>query len=394
MIENNATLHRGTMKGGWCEQNWNKSEVNVSPLLSIVGDDEILAPDKEQAENSLIRRYCEWIRDRLLVRDDAFVTVDRSTGVPWKKTPLTAKDFIRHACGIQPMCMYAIGHDDRSKWVAWDFDNHDGDGETYLRNTDYVLHLAEVLRSRLGFDPLVESSDGRGGFHVWVLFDDFIPSWLAHQFAGWVIDGFCDWRPFLTQAPECIPKQPCLTETRRFGSALRVPGRHPTRNAWSAILNKVGERWIPWPEAVEAIITYTGDSAKLIPDDAQHCRVPPRSFSQQDRQQTDDERLVTSIAEYFDLMRTWESVLEPRGWEIIQVEGQVTYWRRPGKWQPGHSATTGYCGDKLFVFSHNAKPFEAGRAYTKFHAFTLLEHDGDADAAEGDIFNTLIGGIT
>jgi hypothetical protein len=48
----------------------------------------------------------------------------------------------------------------------------------------------------------------------------------------------------------------------------------------------------------------------------------------------------------------------------------------------GTSATTDYAGSELLhVFSSNAAPFDQDTAYTKFHAFALLEHDGDFRAA-------------
>jgi hypothetical protein len=62
------------------------------------------------------------------------------------------------------------------------------------------------------------------------------------------------------------------------------------------------------------------------------------------------------------------------------------YWRRPGK-EKGWSATTGHCrgevgGDLLYVFSSNAHPFEAEKAYSKFSAYAILRHGGDhAEAA-------------
>lgn len=332
-------------------------------------------------------------------RGQKFSPLDRDDAT--KKKPLTPEDIIRHVRGIQPICLYALIQPEtdgksRSKWVAWDFDNHDDDGETHLRNTDYVLHLADVLRSRLGFDPLIESSDGRGGYHVWVLFDDLLPSPLAHQFARWVIEEQSDWRKYLTQPPEVFPKQPCLTETRRYGSSLRVPGRHPTRNTWSAILARDADRWLSWPDAIAEIVSYTGDSADLVSGEARNYMAQRHpDFSRQDRHRShdlDSERLVTSVAELFDLSSTWESVLEPHGWELVQSAGAVKYWRRPGKWEPGHSATTGYIGDKMFVFSSNAQPFEAGRPYTKFDAFAMLNHCGDHDAAEADIFLNLTNG--
>jgi hypothetical protein len=60
--------------------------------------------------------------------------------------------------------------------------------------------------------------------------------------------------------------------------------------------------------------------------------------------------------------------------------GEVTFWRRPGK-NRGISATTGYCGDRLYVFSSNAHPFAPERAYSKFAAFTLLNCGGDFSKA-------------
>jgi len=54
-----------------------------------------------------------------------------------------------------------------------------------------------------------------------------------------------------------------------------------------------------------------------------------------------------------------------------------TFWCRPGK-KSGTSATTNFGGsDLLYVFSSNAEPFEQQTAYSKFHAYALLYHDGD-----------------
>lgn len=78
----------------------------------------------------------------------------------------------------------------------------------------------------------------------------------------------------------------------------------------------------------------------------------------------------------------WADILEPRGWTYHGSGGDGSdYWCRPGK-TCSTSATTNYCGfDLLYVFSSNADPFEEATAYTKFHAYALLEHDGDFDDA-------------
>ena len=84
----------------------------------------------------------------------------------------------------------------------------------------------------------------------------------------------------------------------------------------------------------------------------------------------------------------WAEVL-PAGWKTVRENGEVVYLRRPGK-DAGISATIGHCkteraGPKLYIFSTNAQPFEEGKAYSKFEAFTLLKHGGDFKAAARDL---------
>jgi Bifunctional DNA primase/polymerase, N-terminal len=73
---------------------------------------------------------------------------------------------------------------------------------------------------------------------------------------------------------------------------------------------------------------------------------------------------------------SWEAILLPHGWLVVGHRGEVTLWCRPGK-TDGISATTGHCGDHLYVFSSNAHPFEPERAYGKFAAFAFLNAAGD-----------------
>jgi len=82
----------------------------------------------------------------------------------------------------------------------------------------------------------------------------------------------------------------------------------------------------------------------------------------------------------------WADVLVPHRWEYVGGDGVVSYWSRPGKGDPGHSATTNYQGsDRLYVFSTNADPFEADRSYSKFEAYALLNFDGDFGDAARDL---------
>lgn len=82
----------------------------------------------------------------------------------------------------------------------------------------------------------------------------------------------------------------------------------------------------------------------------------------------------------FNAQANWKEILEPHGWKIVFTNAGVTYWRRPGK-SEGISATTGKNdGDNLYVFT-TSTTFEAERPYSKFAAYTHLEHFGDYSQA-------------
>jgi len=75
------------------------------------------------------------------------------------------------------------------------------------------------------------------------------------------------------------------------------------------------------------------------------------------------------------------AILAARGWVRV-TGGSNEKWRRPGK-SNGWSAT--FNGDVFYVFSSNAFPFEPNRGYSRFAVYTLLEHDGDYDAAASEL---------
>ena len=77
---------------------------------------------------------------------------------------------------------------------------------------------------------------------------------------------------------------------------------------------------------------------------------------------------------------SWAEVLTPHGWALISERSGTAYWRRPGKTK-GISATVGGAQEWLYVFTTNAPPLDSGRSYTKFAAYTALEHGDDFRAA-------------
>jgi hypothetical protein len=87
----------------------------------------------------------------------------------------------------------------------------------------------------------------------------------------------------------------------------------------------------------------------------------------------------------FNARATWSEILGSQGWKVIGQRGDTALWQRPGKTGPGISATTGHCGDHLYVFSTNAQPFEAENTYSKFAAHAILNCSGYYAAAARDL---------
>lgn len=88
----------------------------------------------------------------------------------------------------------------------------------------------------------------------------------------------------------------------------------------------------------------------------------------------------------FNARESWAKILEPHGWTALRDGDDVIYWRRPGKTDESHAATTNHLNsDRLHVFSSNADPFEPDCSYSKFSAYALLNHSGDFYAAAADL---------
>lgn len=119
------------------------------------------------------------------------------------------------------------------------------------------------------------------------------------------------------------------------------------------------------------------DTLRDVPDLKPPLRLIDKSFGEPDATgQRPGDRFTSET--------DWSEIL--RGWKLLSTRGPVRKWERPEngipKQTPGCSATTGGGGyDVLYVFSSNAAPFEPNTSYTKFRAYSLLEHAGDDRAA-------------
>lgn len=161
-------------------------------------------------------------------------------------------------------------------------------------------------------------------------------------------------------------------ETRGEGGFIVVP---PT----SARYHPAGKPYAMTNGDLAAIPTITAEERASLLDAAlalnQH---EARKFTAPSNGNGNGANAGTRPGDEYGAKVTWADILEPRGWHKLYCKGDTTFWQRPGKTGPGASATTGHNGkDNLYVFTSNAAPFEPETCYTKFAAYTLLEHSGD-----------------
>ncbi len=172
------------------------------------------------------------------------------------------------------------------------------------------------------------------------------------------------------------PANRVLIETRGEGGYVLAPGSpgpcHPTGRTYE---------YVSGPKLTEIQTLAVEERKALLEAARSFNKVPKQVQKSHDEKPKPAQKGELRPGDDFNARATWEEVLGPHGWTLLRRAGETAYWRRPGKTDVGASATTGHCGDHLYVFSTNAHPFESDTAYTKFSAFTRLEHGGNYEEA-------------
>ena len=161
--------------------------------------------------------------------------------------------------------VHTIGLDDTCKCVSLDIDAHssEDDAQTAERNLRYVEHKSAEL-DRLGLRPLAWDSNGKGGYHLDIVFTDPIPAAMAYRLGQWLVR---DWQEFgFIAPPESFPKQ----ESRKgaYGNWLRLIGRHHTRDIWATVRDHESGEWLSGESAAMAVLSHQPVSPAAIPPEA------------------------------------------------------------------------------------------------------------------------------
>lgn len=221
---------------------------------------------KNGAENQAWRDksndLAQWAIAHLYARTDAF---PEWNGQQWfcKKEAVTADHLAYHFRGSWTVGTYTIKPTEETcVYTAWDIDCHD-----LAADPDENWKTAETLYHRLfalGLRPILEDSNGDGGYHVWVIWDQPVSAALALSFGRWIVQD-------ATVEVEVFPKQPQVGNG--YGNQLRVPGHHHRRNHWSRFWDG-GFRWLENEDAVHLLLTHRPASPERIPHRARSYTLP------------------------------------------------------------------------------------------------------------------------
>lgn len=184
------------------------------------------------------------------------------------------------------------------------------------------------------------------------------------------LDGEVPGNTKLARRPGAHDGVDVLAETRGEGGFVVVAPSggtcHPSGGSWSLISG-----------SIETIPLLTLDERESLHSLFRYFdQLPKASVVASEVTERHRDANSTLPGDDYNSKTSWDELLLPLGWSKVFTKGQATAWRRPGKTE-GISATTNYEGsDLLFVFS-TSTIFEAERGYSKFAAYTLIEHAGD-----------------
>jgi hypothetical protein len=243
-------------------------------------------------------------RDKIITRADGTrgplgATTTRPARALRGQVWLTATDLEQHFCATGPehvVGLHTTHPDNTSKWGAVEVDWHGPTSTAPEVNWRAALAWFERLRAH-GFHPLLSDSNGKGGYHLLVLFSAPVATAQVFAFARWLTRDHAALG--LTTRPETFPKQ-CGIAPGRCGNWLRLPGRHHTREHWSRVWD--GSRWLDGAEAVAFILSLQGDPPDLIPDAVHEPQVTitVRFVPAHRPRQGQDSRLDRRILGYID----------------------------------------------------------------------------------------------
>lgn len=280
--------------------------------------------------------------------------------------------------------VYSYGPDKVGKWLCIDIDNHDDTGDP-LGNENYAVKVYRRAAD-LGLCCLLYESNGRGGFHLWVLFADPVPAWVLRSLGNWLVSDATECG--FAKAPEVFPKNNGETE---WGNWVRVPGRHHTREVWPRVWN--GVEWVREFDAVEHVLALAGCDPAAIPADALAHGIEVQTGGRKDKPPERSADVVPAW-EDFNARATVEdaaAILDRHGWTRVGTRGDGAIdFVRPGKKPRDGQGGNLLLRDRVplfFCFTDAAPPLEGMHGYAPAALVAILDHGGDFKAGNKALYD-------
>jgi hypothetical protein len=208
------------------------------------------------------RELAQWAMERLVNRTDVWGRYTGKTGGQYKaitapfkeergKVQLNLTSLEKHfkaKSGRGVLGVHCVSRMHTARWAAVDVDRHDEEDLSVPPEVNFTaVNTWRVRLQSWGFDPLMVDSNGIGGFHLYIFFEEPMDAAAVHAFLRNLTEDYATW---LDSRPEVFPGS---AEHGHYGRWLRLPGRHHTRPHFSRVFND--EPWAdePWLEGHDAI---------------------------------------------------------------------------------------------------------------------------------------------
>jgi hypothetical protein len=336
--------------------------------LSPLKDDADASPmtGEDDAWRERARELANWAWGRCVVRTDVWGGYTREVTPQGAKTQPLTRPAVRDRGRVElsratlrahfeasdthaVIGLHTTSPDNTSRWGAVEVDRHGEGGDTKANRTG-ILALYRRLVKR-GFHPLLTDSNGKGGYHLRILFREPVPTPDLFQFLRWLVADHADLG--LTAPPETFPKQPEVAQpgqNGQYGNWLRLPGRHHSREHWSRVWN--GSTWLRGHKAIDYVVALGGDPRGLLPAPVAATPVAPSETQRAQRstaetsvapsetqraQRTQRSPPPTSVSSEFSVSSVfhmglnWRKADGHRIWRALRKAVRVTQPRTPGR---------------------------------------------------------------
>jgi hypothetical protein len=229
----------------------------------------------ENAWQARSNELAEWTWRHLVNRTDVWGCYvrardgkkSRGLTAPPKKSRgrllLTQAVLAVHFQGIRELCgVHSTSPENTCRWVVLDIDKHkEDDGADPVENERAAKALHADLTT-LGIRCLLLDSNGKGGFHLWIVFSGPVSAADAYAFGQRLARDLRD-KHGLKQEIEAFPKQ---ARIERYGNYVRLPGLHHSREYLTRIWN--GSEWLGGEAAVNTLLAYKPNPPTIVPSAA------------------------------------------------------------------------------------------------------------------------------